>query len=56
MQESISERSKLEAEGVQQLKIATSATPVSKEQETGCIIHMASSELNNRRLEKWCLV
>ncbi len=45
-----------EADGLQQQKTTPGAAPVSYEQETEATIRTGSPKLDNRRLEKRCLV
>ncbi len=45
-----------EADGLQHQKITPDAAPVSLEQETEATIHTGSPKLDNRKLEKHCLV
>ncbi len=45
-----------EADELQQQKTTQGAAPVSQEQETEDTIHTGSPKLDNKRLEKRCLV
>ncbi len=49
-------KSNLEADGLQWQKTTPGFTPVSREQETDATVYTGSLKLDNRRLEKGCLV
>ncbi len=49
-------KSNLEADGLQWQKTTPGFTPVSREQETDATVYTGSLKLDNRRIEKGCLV